>query len=59
MSWWTQITTMLVIDTDQFRGRLYKCPCGWFGWSVWGHARKHVDRCEKARRDVQESQEGQ
>jgi hypothetical protein len=40
---------MLVIDSDQFRGRLYWCPCGWLGWTVWGHALRHAQTCPKAR----------
>lgn len=39
---------MRVTDSDQASGRHYCCPCGWRGWSVWGHARKHAERCEQA-----------
>lgn len=39
---------MVVIATDQFTGRLYRCPCGWEGWTVWGRARKHALECESA-----------
>lgn len=38
-----------VVDTDQMRGRFYRCPCGWQGWTVWGHAIRHAQKCEKAR----------
>lgn len=40
--------TMGVIDTDQFRGRLYVCACGWQGWSTWGHAADHAAKCPRA-----------
>jgi len=39
---------MVVIDTDQGSGRLYRCACGWEGWSSWGHARKHAAKCARA-----------
>jgi hypothetical protein len=45
---YTKVTlfgSMRVIDTDQLRGRKYRCACGWEGWSVWGHARKHAQKC--------------
>lgn len=41
--------TMIVVDTDQHRGRLYSCKCGWVGWSVWGHALKHAETCRQAK----------
>jgi len=38
--------SMPVVDTDQHRGRLHQCPvCGARRWSVWGHARKHWEKC--------------
>lgn len=43
--------TMRVTDTDQGAGRLYRCKCGWEGWSSWGHARKHAASCEKAHQE--------
>lgn len=39
---------MKVIDTDQYKGRRYRCPCGWEGWTVWGHAINHAKSCPKA-----------
>ncbi len=39
---------MEVLATDQFRIRLYRCPCGWQGWACWGNARKHAERCPEA-----------
>jgi hypothetical protein len=39
---------MGVIDTDQGAGRLYRCACGWEGWSAWGHAREHAAKCPRA-----------
>ncbi len=31
--------------SDQFTGRLYKCPrCGKTFWTVWGMARKHAEK---------------
>lgn len=39
---------MVVIATDQFAGRRYRCPCGWVGWSVWGHAIRHARTCPQA-----------
>jgi hypothetical protein len=39
---------MVVIDTDQGAGRKYRCPCGWQGWSAWGHALRHAKSCPKA-----------
>lgn len=44
------VRKMLVIATDQHRGRLHKCPiCGACRWSVWGHARKHWEKCSKTK----------
>lgn len=40
---------MVVVSTDQFRGRLYRCACGWTGWSVFGWARKHAASCAQAK----------
>ena len=37
--------TMRVVGTDRHRGRRYVCACGWAGWSVFGHAEKHGQRC--------------
>lgn len=37
---------MVVIATDQHRGRRYRCPCGWEGWTIWGHAIDHAERCK-------------
>jgi len=32
-------------QTDQFLGRLYKCPrCGKRYWSAWGWARRHYEK---------------
>lgn len=39
---------MEVVGSAQFAGRLYRCPCGWRGWSTWGHAGEHAARCPKA-----------
>lgn len=39
---------MRVISTDQGAGRCYLCPCGWKGWSAWGHARKHALTCPQS-----------
>jgi hypothetical protein len=44
--------TMEVVGTDQFSGRLYRCACGWQGWSVWGRARKHAELCAESGREV-------
>lgn len=31
--------------TDQFNGRLYKCPkCKRLYWSAWGNARRHFEK---------------
>lgn len=36
------VRCMPVVATDQFTHRKHLCPiCGWRGWSVWGHARRH------------------
>ena len=43
--------SMTVVGSDQHSGRLYECACGWRGWSVWGRARKHAERCEHSGRD--------
>jgi hypothetical protein len=42
--------TMEVIGTDQGAGRLYRCACGWEGWSSWGHARRHAASCPQSGR---------
>lgn len=42
--------TMKVIATDQGAGRKYRCGCGWEGWSTWGWARKHAEKCPEAHR---------
>lgn len=39
---------MGVTDTDQFRGRHYRCACGWTGWSSWGHAADHAKACPRS-----------
>jgi hypothetical protein len=39
---------MVVIATDQGAHRRYLCACGWRGWSVWGHARKHAEKCPRS-----------
>ena len=39
---------MVVIDTHQFKGRRYKCPCGTRVWSTFGHARRHSHECAQA-----------
>jgi hypothetical protein len=41
-------TNMVVLATDRDTGRFYRCPCGWCGWTVWGHARKHHEQCKQA-----------
>ena len=40
---------MVVVETDQFRGRRYRCACRWTGWSVWGRALKHAQTCSRAK----------
>ena len=39
---------MVVVKTDQHRGRKYRCRCGWTGWTVWGRAAEHALTCEQA-----------
>ncbi len=56
MRWWAHETKMRVIGTDQMAGRCYLCPCGWRGWSCWGHARKHHERCPQAQGNPAEQQ---
>ncbi len=51
--------TMRVIDTDQMRGRRYRCPCGWEGWTTWGHAGRHAKSCQQAGLRDPESQRRQ
>lgn len=40
--------SMVVVATDQFAGRKYRCACGWSGWSTWGHAKRHAAGCDQA-----------
>ncbi len=39
---------MRVVETDQHRGRRYRCPCGALVWTVWGRAQKHHQACPRA-----------
>lgn len=36
---------MVVVNTDQMRGRQYRCACGMRAWSCFGRARAHAQRC--------------
>ena len=54
------VEAMPVVDTDQHSGRYHRCPiCGWGGWSVWGHARKHWEtHLAEERKALKEKQHG-
>lgn len=49
---------MVVVETDQFQGRRYRCPCGWEGWTAWGHAIRHAQSCDRAAYDSAPSEPG-
>ena len=48
MMWWTKVTMMIPRCGSRGTVKYYECPCGWAGWSNWGHARKHHEKCKQA-----------
>ena len=38
---------MEIVASRRFVGRCYRCRCG---WTAWGRARKHAEKCPEVRR---------
>lgn len=40
------LANMVPLRAEPHRGTLYRCGCGWQGWSTFGNAHRHANRCQ-------------